>query len=74
MNLQQKHAFKPVLSYAPVVFFNNEMHEMTRKKFMARSIHESSHGNFHEFFSCPFVFFVVKRIPDVLLSEAAQAG
>ena len=43
-------------------FFNNEMHELTRKKFMEVVLIACKACYSHEFFSCQFVHFVVKKI------------
>jgi len=42
-------------------FFNHEIHEMARKKFMGTTMNDKQSARLHEFFSCHFVYFVVKR-------------
>ena len=49
------------LANDPVDFFNHEKHKLTRKKFMEVALIASMRCSFHEFFSCHFVHFVVKK-------------
>jgi hypothetical protein len=42
-------------------FLNNEMPERTRKNFMEMALSARTSRIFHEIFSCPFVFLVVKK-------------
>jgi hypothetical protein len=44
-------------------FLNNEMPERTRKNFMEVAFSARTSRIFHEIFSCPFVFLVVKNAP-----------
>jgi len=45
------------------LFLNNEMPERTRKNFMEMAFSARISRIFHEIFSCPFVFLVVKKSP-----------
>jgi len=44
------------------LFLNNEMPERTRKNFMEMAFSARISRIFHEIFSCPLVFLVVKKL------------
>ncbi len=55
-------------------FFNNEKHKKTRKNFMEATLTARLRRSSHEFFSSPFVFFVVKKIPVTWLYRLIPIG